>query len=67
MSEKKEQIIAGICDQLSEEEMNILVVKHLKTLSKWDLKRVLCSVLDVDYMDDRGLAKEFQTLVSTVR
>jgi len=67
MSEKKEQIIAGICDQLSEEEMNVLVVKHLKTLSKWDLKRVLCSVLDVDYMDDRCLAKEFQTLVSAVR
>jgi hypothetical protein len=29
------------------------------------LKRVLCSVLDVDYIDDAGLEKKFNEIVWT--
>lgn len=50
---------------MTPEEKNVFVSKHLKTLSKWDLKRVLCSVLDVDYIDDAGLEKKFNEIVWT--
>lgn len=65
MSDKKKQIFDGIWEQLEPEEKNVVVVEHLKTLSKWDLKRVLCSVLDVDYIDDAGLEKKFNEIVWT--
>ena len=50
---------------MTPEEKNVFVSNHLKTLSKWDLKRVLCSVLDVDYIDDAGLEKKFNEIVWT--
>lgn len=65
MSDKKKQIFDGIWEQLEPEEKNVVVVGHLKTLPKWDLKRVLCSVLDVDYIDDAGLEKKFNEIVWT--
>lgn len=65
MSDKKKQIFDGIWEQLEPEEKNVVVVEHLKTLPKWDLKRVLCSVLDVDYIDDAGLEKKFNEIVWT--
>jgi hypothetical protein len=65
MSDKKKQIFDGIWEQLEPEEKNVVVTEHLKTLSKWDLKRVLCSVLDVDgYMDDEGLKKALESVVN---
>ena len=52
-------------DSLSEETKNQVVVNHLKSLSKWDFKRILCNVLDVEhYMDDEGLAKEFYKILN---
>lgn len=65
MSDKKQQIFDGIWEQLEPEEKNVVVVEHLKTLPKWDLKRVLCSVLDVDYIDDAGLEKKFNEILWT--
>jgi hypothetical protein len=65
MSDKKKQIFDGIWEQLEPEEKNVVVVEHLKTLPKWDLKRVLCSVLDVDYIDDAGLENKFNEIVWT--
>lgn len=65
MSDKKKQIFDGIWEQLELEEKNVVVVEHLKTLPKWDLKHVLCSVLDVDYIDDAGLEKKFNEIVWT--
>lgn len=65
MSDKKKQIFDGIWEQLEPEEKNVVVTEHLKTLSKWDLKRVLCSVLDVDgYMDDEGLKKALESVAN---
>lgn len=56
---------AVLWDSLSEETKNLVVVNHLKSLSKWDLKRILCDVLFVDnYMDDGGLRKEFEKVVN---
>ena len=50
---------------LSSEEKNVLVCDYLKNLSDWDLKRMLCNVLDVDnYMDDDGLRKGFETIIN---
>lgn len=65
MSEKKEQIFNGIWNELETADKNKVVVNHLKTLSKWDLKRVICTVLDVDLMDDEKLRKEFEGLIYT--
>lgn len=62
---KKEQVFDGIWDKLSAEEKNVVTVNHLKTLQKWDLKRVLCNVLDVDYIDDAGLEKAFREILFT--
>ena len=50
---------------LSSEEKNVLVCDHLKNLSKWDLKRILCDVLDVDnYMDDEGLREATESIIN---
>lgn len=52
-------------DNLSVEEKSELVVKFLKSLPKWDFKRILCNVLDVEhYMDDDGLRKGFETIIN---
>lgn len=66
MSEKKEKIFSGIWNELETADKNKVVVNHLKTLPKWDLKRILCDVLFVDnYMDDETLRKEFEGLIYT--
>lgn len=47
------------------EEKNVIVSAYLKTLSKWDLKRILCDVLDVEhYMDDEGLRKAIESIIN---
>lgn len=52
-------------DSLSEETKNLVVVNHLKSLSKWDFKRILCNVLDVEhYMDDEGLRKAIESIIN---
>ena len=52
-------------DSLSEDTKNQVVVNHLKSLSKWDLKRVLCNVFDVEhYMDDGGLRKATESIIN---
>lgn len=52
-------------DNLSVEEKSVLVVKFLKSLPKWDLKRILCDVLDVEhYMDDEGLRKATESIIN---
>ena len=52
-------------DNLSVEEKSVLVVKFLKSLPKWDFKRILCNVLDVEhYMDDEGLRKATELIVN---
>lgn len=65
MSTKKEIIFNGIWDELSDEDRNKVCVKHLKSVSAWDLKRILCCVFDVDYMDDEMLRQRFNDLVWT--
>lgn len=50
---------------LSSEEKNVLVCDHLKHLSNWDLKRILCDVLGVEhYMDDEGLRKATESIIN---
>ena len=52
-------------DNLSVEEKSVLVVKFLKNLPKWDFKRILCNVLDVEhYMDDEGLRKATESIIN---
>ena len=52
-------------DSLSEETKNQVVVGYLKSLSKWDLKRILCNVIDVEhYMDDEGLRKAVEPIIN---
>ena len=56
---------AVVWDSLSEEAKNQVVVNHLKSISKWDLKRVLCDVLGVEhYMDDDGLRKATEAIIN---
>jgi hypothetical protein len=56
---------AVLWDSLSEETKNLVVVNHLKSLSKWDLKRILCNVLDMEhYMDDEGLRKATEAIIN---
>ena len=56
---------AVVWDSLSEETKNQVVVGYLKSLSKWDLKRILCNVLDVEhYMDDEGLRKAVESIIN---
>lgn len=51
-------------NSLSVEEKNVLTVEHLKSLNRWDLKRVLCATLDVDnYMDDDALRSKLEKLI----
>lgn len=64
MSTKKEIIFNGIWNELDASEKNVVVCNHLKTLSAWDLKRVLCNVLGVDYMDDAGMRACVEKLVN---
>lgn len=53
-------------NEMSIEEKNVIVSVYLKTLSKWDFKRILCNVLDVEhYMDDEGLRKAVEQIVNT--
>lgn len=55
-----------IWNEMSIEEKNVIVSSYLKTLTKWDLKRVLCDVLGVQhYMDDNALRKEFEKIIHT--
>jgi len=64
MSDKKKQIFDGIWEQLEPEEKNVVVTEHLKSLPKWDLKRIMCNVLGVDgYMDDEALRAKFEEMV----
>ena len=66
MSDKKKEIFDGIWEQLSQEDRNVIVTEHPKSLTKWDLKRILCEVLSVDnYMDDAALKKAFESVVWT--
>jgi hypothetical protein len=50
---------------LSNEEKLLLVSEILKKSSPWDLKRVLCTVLDVDYMDDAALMEKMKGIIYT--
>jgi hypothetical protein len=53
-------------NEMSVEEKNVIVSSYLKTLSKWNLKRLLCDVLFVDnYMDDGALRHEFESIIHT--
>ena len=55
-------------NEMSIEEKNVIVSAYLKTLSKWNLKRILCDVLSVDnYMDDEGLRAAMEKLVTSTR
>ena len=55
-------------NEMSIEEKNVIVSSYLKTLSKWNLKRILCDVLNVDnYMDDEGLRAAMEKLVTSTR
>lgn len=52
-------------DNLSVEEKSVLVVKFLKSIPKWDFKRILCNVLGVEhYMDDEGLRKATESIIN---
>ncbi len=52
-------------NEMSIEEKNVIVSAYLKTLSKWDFKRILCNVLDVEhYMDDDGLRKAAERIIN---
>ena len=52
-------------DNMSPLERNVFVRDHLKGLSRWDLKSILCDVLDVDNcMDDEGLRREFEKIIN---
>lgn len=53
-------------NEMSIEEKNVIVSSYLKTLTKWNLKRILCDVLGVDnYMDDGALRHEFEAIIHT--
>ena len=68
MSDKKKEIFDGIWEQLSPEDRNVVVTNHLKTVYKWDLKRILCDVFGIEhYMDDESLRAEFERLVTSIR
>lgn len=50
---------------MTAEEKNVIASSYLKTLSKWDLKRILCDVLGVEhYMDDDGLRKATESIIN---
>lgn len=55
-----------IWNEMSLEEKNVIVSSYLKTIPKWDLKRIMCDVLQVDsYMDDEQLSMKLNELVWT--
>jgi hypothetical protein len=54
-----------IWNEMSLEEKNVIVSSYLKTLPKWDLKRILCDVLQCGYMEDEALRKEFEAIIYT--
>lgn len=65
---QKNEKVSAVLEQLTGEEMNIVVVNHLKKVSDWDKKRILCEVLGVDnYMDDAGLRTAMEKLVTSTR
>lgn len=52
-------------NEMSLEEKNVIVSAYLKTLSKWNLKRILCDVLGVEhYMDDEGLRLAAESIIN---
>lgn len=52
-------------NDMSFQEQNVFVRDYLKSLSKWDFKRILCNVLDVEhYMDDDGLRKATESIIN---
>ena len=56
----------AVWNEMSLEDKNVIVSSHLKTLTKWNLKRLLCDVLFVDnYMDDGALRHEFEAIIHT--
>lgn len=64
MEEKVTMTAAEQFEALGTETKNVLVCNHLRSLSRWDLKRILCNVLDVDnYMDDGELQSKVQTVI----
>lgn len=54
-----------IWNGMSLEEKNVIVSSYLKTLAKWDLKRILCDVLQCGYMEDEALRSEFEAIIYT--
>jgi len=55
----------GEWNEMSVEEKNVIVSAYLKTLSKWDFKRILCDVLGVEhYMDDDGLRQATESIIN---
>ena len=65
---QKNEKVSAVLEQLTDEEMNVIVVNHLKKVSDWDKKRILCEVLGVDnYMDDAGLRSAMEGLVTSTR
>jgi len=52
-------------NEMSIEEKNVIVSAYLKTLSKWDFKRIMCDALGVEhYMDDEGLRKATESIIN---
>ena len=65
MTDKKKQVFDGIWAQLEPEEKNVVVTEHLKSIPKWDFKRILCDVMGVEhYMDDEGLKKAVNEIIN---
>lgn len=61
-----EKIFEEIWNGMNADEKNVITAEYLKTLTKWDLKRILCHVLSVDnYMDDEALRKELEQIIYT--
>ena len=53
-------------NEMSIEEKDVIVSAYLKTLARWDFKRILCNVLEVEhYMDDEGLRRAVEQIVNT--
>ena len=63
-SEKRKEIFDSIWNQLEADEKNVVVMNHLKSLSTWDKKRVLCSVFDIDYMNDDAIRDVCKQLIN---
>lgn len=65
MTDKKKQVFDSIWDMLEPDEKNVVVTEHLKSISKWDFKRILCDVMGVEhYMDDNGLREAVNKLIN---